>query len=508
MNGQGEAGQGASRTGRLTAKDSRATQHMTANLLKDERHFVLEQLTVDAAHTVMLAEQGILTPDQSHLLVAALRKGKELAAAGTFPLDPEGDSLLPQAINFYVAEAGSDAGGRLHTGRSRIDAIAAVNRLFARNQLMRVHRSLRSLMEVVLDLAGKHHGDIMPGWSHLQHAQPWVLGHYFLKTFSVLARHAERVRECYARTNRSALGGAALVGSGWALDRRRVADLLGHDGLVYNSMDAGLFTSDWVIEYNAVLAMLMNDIGRSASDLFIWHTWEFGLAELDDGFCSTSTLMPQKKNAGSAEYLRGCAGSAVGWFASAAAVSRSATTIDCDIHYSPDLLVHPAKTTWHCLELLSGIYSTTNFKTATMKDRAGVHWSTASGLADSIVKETGITFRDAHRTVATLVRNSLAEETRPSDVTGEHLNRAARETIGRSLDLETAWVKAQLDPERFVETRVTEGSVNPAEIEKQILMAQDALAENNGWAETQQGRIDHAGHELERSLDQIAAGKS
>ena len=491
--------------GRLKAKDPRAIDHMTALLLDKETSWVPEQIMVDTAHTIMIAEQGMITRAQARRLLDALEKGMRLAEAGAFPIDPRGDSLLPQAIDFYVAEAGPDAGGRLHTGRSRIDAIAAVNRLYARNSLLRVHASLTSLLDVLVRVAEEHRETIMPGWSHLQHAQPWVLGHYLLKTFDVFARHAERLEACYHRTNRSALGGAALVGSGWPLDRARVCELLGHEALVYNAMDAGLFTSDWLLEYNAVLSMLMNDVGRSASDLVVWHSWEFGLAELDDGFCSTSTLMPQKKNAGSAEFLRGCAGDAVGWYASAASISRSATTIDCDIHYSPDLLAKPANTTWHCLELLGGVYDTTTFKKDVMRRNAGIYWSTASGLADSIADRSGVSFRDAHRIVANLVRNCLAAGIKPHEVTSAHLDEAARTAIGRPLDVETDWVQMQLDPVAFLNTRATAGSASQSEIGKQLGMAQATLSRHGRWFAQEQTRLRDAQAKLQDGKAKIRA---
>ena len=491
--------------GRLKAKDPRAVDHMTALLLDKELSWVPEQIALDTAHAVMLAEQGILTCAQSRRLLDALEKGMKLAEAGQFPIDPRADSLLPQALEFYIAEAGPDAGGRLHTGRSRIDAIAAVSRLYARNRLLQVHVSLTGLLDVLLRLAEDHRETIMPGWSHLQHAQPWVLGHYLIKTFDVFARHAERLEACYHRTNRSALGGAALVGSGWPLNRDRVCELLGHESVVYNAMDAGLFTSDWMLEYNAVLSMLMNDVGRSASDLVVWHSWEFGLAELDDGFCSTSTLMPQKKNAGSAEFLRGCAGDAVGWYGSAASVSRSATTIDCDIHYSPDLLAKPANTTWHCLELLNGVYDTITFKTDVMRKNAGVYWSTASGLADSIAKHCGVTFRDAHHIVARLVRSGLAADVKPHEVTRAHVDKAARGAIGRELGLSTSWIQNELDPVNFLNTRVTAGSANAAEVRKQLDMAEETLSRHRQWLAREQTRIRDGKTKLEEAKAEVRA---
>jgi argininosuccinate lyase len=148
----------------------------------------------------------------------------------------------------------------------------------------------------VLSLAREHAETVMPGYTHLQHAQPWTFGHYLLRQASVFERDLERLAGAFGRTNRSGLGAAANAGTSWPLDRRRVAELLGHEGLVRNASDAGVFARDYIEEDVACLALLMSNLGRLATDLYVWHAWEFGFVEVADGLAGTSSIMPQKKN--------------------------------------------------------------------------------------------------------------------------------------------------------------------------------------------------------------------
>jgi argininosuccinate lyase len=493
---------------RLGAFDRRTIDHMLGPMLEKECQWLPEQLHIDTAHAVMLLEQGIVTTDQAHDLLVALGEARDLAAGGSFPIDPEFDNLLPQIERFIITRTGADTGGRLHTGRSRIDLTSAATRLFARNRLLRLSSSLLQFNEILLMRAQEHADTVMPGWTHLQHAQPWVLGHYLMRTFDVFDRNAERLEQAYARTNRSALGGAALAGSGWPLDRLRVADLLGHDGLVYNSMDAGSFTSDWILEFNSLHSMLMIDAGRLAGDIFIWHSWEFGLAEVADAFCGTSSLMPQKKNAAAAEYVRASAGHAIGWLPSAMGVARTAFSTDCDIPFSPDLLARPADITWHATELLAGILETLTFKDEVMKRRAGIYWSTCSWLADSLVAETGLPFRTTHHIVARLVKDCIEARVDPMDVTGQMLDAAAEETLGKPLGIDTTWVRDHLDAEKFVATRVTLGSVSPAEMKVQIESGWDSLAKRQTWYDAEVKRIEGAEQRLTDAVADIVGSST
>ncbi|MFG1955461.1 argininosuccinate lyase [Micromonospora sp. NPDC048830] len=493
--------------GRLRAPDRRIVEHLDAARLGKDVALgrVREHLQLDMAHTVMITEEGIITAAQGKAILEALRDGYRMG--DEFPIDPSYDTMVLQIERFLIGRVGEDTGGRMHTGRSRIDMSAAIERIAGRNCLLRVHDQFVELCQSVLGLAERHASTLMPGWTHLQHAQPWTLGHYLLRHLYVWDRHLTRLEAAYGRTNVSSLGGAALAGTSWPLNRRRVAELLGHDDIVRNSADAGEVTLDWIAEDLAVLSMLLVDIGRMASDLYLWHTWEFGLVELDDAFCGSSSIMPQKKNAKSMEYVRGCAGKAVGWLPSALGVARSASSVDVDpvMVGNTHTLDEAADITWRCLDMIAGVLMSLQVNEERMADVAGAHWSTASALADGIVRERDLPFRAAHRIVARLVRNCVEAGVAPVETTTEILDAAARDVGSPELGLPTGWIREQLDARKFIESRVTEGSPSPGEVARQVEELRNGLAEHQEWNSRRHDQLEAARLELERSIDRLTA---
>lgn len=492
--------------GRLSGADPRILEHLDGMRLRKDQSLgrVRQHLQIDMAHTVMLAEQGILTSEQAGAILAALREGYELGDA--FPIEAEFDTLALQIERWVIARAGEDVGGRMHIGRSRIDLSAAIERLAARDAMLRVHEGLLSLASTTLEIAKDHVNTIMPGWTHLQHAQPWTYGHYLARNVYAWDRHLSRVEAAFERTNMSSLGGAALAGTSWPLNRQRVADLLGHEGFLYNSMDAGETTLDWIGEDLAVLTLLMVDLGRVASDLYLWHSWEFGLAEVDDAFCGSSSIMPQKKNAKSLEWIRGWAGRAVGWFPSSVGVMRSASSTDVDpvmvghIHILDDA----ADIAWRTTDMTEGVLSTLQLNTARMAETADAHWSTASDLADSIVREADISFRESHRIVARLVRNAVGAGVGPKDVTSAMLDAAATDVGSAPLALGTEWIQDHLGAAGFIASRVTPGCANASEMAKQFADLDARLHGHAAWRSRKVDAIGHAQAALRAAVDSIA----
>ncbi len=488
-------------SGRLASTAQRVLDHMLTPRLARDRRALPEHLQIDMAHVAMLREQGILRSDEARAILGALEEGAALGDA--FPIDPRFDSLVLQVETFLTDRIGEDIGGRMHTGRSRIDHNAAVARLFVRNRLLVVHDGLAALSARLHHMAAQHVGTLMPGWTHLQHAQPWTLGHYLLRQFYLFERDMQRVEEAFARVNLSALGGAALCGTSWPLDRRRVAELLGHDDIVVNSHDAGEFTLDWVMETAAVLGIAMVDLGRMAGDLYLWHSWEFDLVEVDDGYCGSSSIMPQKKNAVALEHVRGFAGRALGWFPASAGIARSASSTDCDPAYTGHVLDEATDTTWRCLDLVVGVLESLTINTDEMRRRAGAFWSTASALADAIVRERDLSFRTAHHVVARLVRNAVRDGVTVEAVTGAMLDAAAQETLGRPLGLATPWVREQLDPARFLEALATEGSPSPREMAKQLADAEGRLTRHRAWRESRRQQIEQGRRLLAEAVRRV-----
>lgn len=459
-------------------------------------------MQVDMAHTLMLAECRILTLEQAATILSLLR---EIEALGQerFPTDPHYGSLLPQ-VERYMAEAvGDDIAGRMHTGRSRNDQSAAVNRLVARDALLDVLRALLHLQDVVLHLAERHVQTYMPGYTHLQHAQPTTLCHYLMRHYFTLERDQQRIEASFQRTNLSALGGAAMSGTSWRIDRNRVSELLGHERPVENAYDAGIFARDYPSENAAILSILVNDVGRIAGDLYLWSTWEFGFAEIDDSLAGTSSIMPQKKNPHAFERIRGIAGRSIGWLPGTLGMLRSVSSSDLDLLFGEDPMPDMARDTISVLELMRVSLETVTFREELMRSSAGANWSTATNLADEIVRATELSFRTIHQVVGRLVRLAIEEGLGPEDVTSDLLDRAAEQTVGRKLQLPDDLVQGALDPESAVNALVTPGSAHPTLVQQTIKTGRERQSQHLAWLEETRTRVNRALEALTREIDRL-----
>ena len=452
---------------------------------------------VDMAHTVMLAEQGILTDSQAQGILHGLREIADLDD-GEFPVDPQRGSVLLQVEHFLSERIGDDVAGRMHTGRSRNDQQEAANRVLVREGLLGVIDATLRLQDAVLDLALEHTDALMPGYTHLQHAQPTTLGHYVMRHYYPFERDQQRLEGAFARTNLNALGGAACVGTTWPVDRDRTAELLGHDGLVVHATDAGVFARDYPAENAAVLSILANDVGRLAGDLYVWSTWEFGMVEVEDGMANTSSIMPQKKNPEALERVRGLSGIAVGWLPAVLGALRSATSSDLELAFGPDPAQEMIASTIAVLELTRESLVTTTFNTDVMRDRAEVNWTTATNLADELVRSSGLSFRAAHQVVGRLVRTAVSEGVAPREVTSEMVVTAADE-VGVATAISQEKVDNALDPTAFLESLVTVGSANPAEVRRMVAEGRELQAAHRIWFDETNAGLTRA-HEKLRSL--------
>lgn len=452
-------------------------------------------LRVDLAHTVMLAEQKILTPEQAADILRAL---SDCRAAGpaSFDLDPKAGSFLLQMERYLTGRIGADTAGRMHTGRSRNDQSAAVNRLYVGDVLLSVCEAVAGLQDTVLAMAAAHVETCMPGFTHLQHAQPTTLGHYLMRHYHTLERDQQRLAAAFGRTNLSALGGSAMVGTTWPIDRERVSQLLGHDAVVINATDAGIFTRDYPAENAAVLSILVNNCARLAGDLYLWSTWEFGMVEIDDALAGTSSIMPQKKNPHSLERIRGLAGLSIGWLPSVLGTLRSSSSSDLDLHFSPDPIAGMGRDTLGAIELLRVSLETLTVSEEIMASRAGVYWTTASNLADTIVRECDLSFRMAHGVVGRLVRSCVHAGVGPEGVTAEMLDRAAEEALGRALGIADEVVRASMDPRAYIESLQSLGSARPAEVMRDIEVENGRQEEHGRWLAAKQEQRAGAEREL------------
>lgn len=468
-------------------------------LLHEKRHFQ-EFNTVDLAHTVMLSEQNIISKEAASTILSGLLKMKVLGPE-QFPIDPSKGSLLLQVEAFLFSQMSEDIGGQMHTGRSRIDQGTTVRRLFKRNRILDVLEQLNCFREALIKKAEKHSRTIMPGYTHMQQAQPWVFGHYLLSIVTRLSDDCVRLTESYARVNLNPLGAVGLSGTSWPLNRKRTTELLGFAGVLENSKlgREGFYAAEAV----GALSFIMSTMNDLATDFHIWSSTEFGFVESDDSYCGTSSIFPQKKNPSGLEAIKKSSGQSMTWLATTLGTFRSEGTGDQAMRGDLELVDDALETTEGMLDLFTGIIDTLIVHEDRMHDALDGSWCTASNLADVLVRETHLSFRQVHHVVARLVRICLKENISPKNVTVENLKRAARETIGDDIEFDEHTLKNALDPEVFVQTRVTIGSVAPTEVDRMLEVAKIQLSEHITWLAQERIRISEASSKLDTAIAAI-----
>ena len=421
----------------------------------DKRIFEAD-LLVDRAHLVMLREQGLISEDVCSKIIDALDGLRESDIG-------EGEDVH-EAIEAYVLSKVGPEGGRMHTGRSRNDEVATCIRIALRFQMLELMQEQISLIKTLVDLAAKHTTTIIPGFTHTQHAQPTTFAHHLLAHADAFMRDLERSEGTYSRVNKSPLGAAAFASTGFNIDRQRTCELLGFDGLVENSMDA-VSTRDFILEVLSDLSILMVNLSRLAEELILWSTSEFGYIELDNLFASTSSIMPQKKNPDTAELARAKAGSVIGSLISALVICKA-----LPLSYNRDLqevtphLWRGIDWTRGAVRIIDGCVSTLRLNRERLLESSGAGFSTATELADSLVRITGMPFRTAHKIVGTLA----SKTTRP-DL--EMLDNAALEVAGirpSEHGFDVSALEKALDPRSNVSMRAGTGGPSPSETERMV----------------------------------------
>lgn len=427
---------------------------------------VRAMIRCNLAHTVMLYEQRIITKREAAPILAALKKLNK--TAGKFAFDPVKGDLFFNVEAYVIEHAGADGGGKMHIGRSRIDLIAALMRLKVRKNLTRIIPLVMKLQETILKKATDTADAVMPAYTHLQPAQVATFGHYLLAFHDVLGRDLDRLLNAYKSTNQSPLGAAASVGTSWPLNRTRVADLLGFETVVENAKDAA-HNYDWLPEVLAATGILMSNVVRFATDLYIWCSYEFRLVELDGAFAASSSIMPQKKNPYSLEMIRARTGEISGAYAATLEILKGdtgGTAFDIKLT-GPKIADNAVNRTADMVSLITPIVKTLIINRERMLERAGDGFTTAVALADRLV-EHGLSFRTAHHIMGRLVRMASERNLTYRDIDAKILNEAAREITGKDANLSTAAIKKALDPREFVNARNGYGGTSPQRVREMI----------------------------------------
>lgn len=417
------------------------------------------------AHVRMLAKQGILTESDAQVILAALDEVLRELDAGTLPLKRELEDIHMN-VEAAVTERIGEVGGRMHTGRSRNDQIATDERLFLRDEIDGLRDRITAFQRALIELGQAHRTAIMPGFTHLQHAQPVLFAHHLLAYVEMLERDRERLADCRSRINRSPLGAGALAGSTLPLDREAVARDLGFDGILRNSMDA-VADRDYLIELLADLAILAMHLSRLAEDTILWCSQEFAFAEPDDAYSTGSSLMPQKKNPDVAELTRGKTGRVYGALMGLLTLTKGLPlTYNRDLQEDKEGVFDALDTVNAMLGTMTGMMATMSLDAERMRDAASDPALMATDLAEWLVLQ-GVPFRDAHHRVGRFVADCRRRGISLADATLEQMRESIPEAEEECRQL--------FSPERSVAARDLPGGTAPSQVQHQLANWQATL---------------------------------
>lgn len=450
--------------GRFEKETDKLVEAFTASIPFDKR-LVKQDISGSMAHCRMLAKCGIITEQESKSIIDGLKEILEEIHVGTlaFPIESED---IHMCIEKHLIEKIGIPGGKLHTARSRNDQVALDMHMFVKQEIHNALELVIELQQTIVVLSEKYIDVIMPGYTHLQRAQPVLFSHHLLAYFWMLQRDAQRLQDALKRVDNMPLGAGALAGTTFPIDRRVVADELGFEAIYDNSMDA-VSDRDFVAEFLFCASLIMIHLSRLSEDLILWNTSEFGFVELDDAYTTGSSIMPQKKNPDIAELVRGKSGRTIGNLVGMLTMLKGLPmTYNRDMQEDKELLFDTTDTLKTSLEVYSAMLGTIRPNRERMRKAVEGDMCTATDLADYLVRK-GLAFRDAHAIVGSLVQKCITAGKSLTQLTESELKEASA-----LLDKECIGV---LSADECIASRNTEGGTAILKVREQLMKAKQIL---------------------------------
>ena len=450
--------------GRFTKETDQLVYQFNASISFDKK-FYRQDMEGSIAHVKMLGKQGILTQQETKDLVAAIKEILQEVEEGTLEISHEYEDIH-SFVEAVLIERLGDTGKKLHTGRSRNDQVALDLRLYLRDEGQAVISMIRELIGVLAEKAGTYKKTIMPGYTHLQRAQPVTFGHHLLAYAMMLIRDAGRFQDALARMNVSPLGCCALAGTTYDTDREMTARELGFDGIMWNSLD-GVSDRDFCVEMASACSLLMTHLSRFSEEIILWSSWEFKFIELDDAYTTGSSIMPQKKNSDMAELVRGKTGRVNGNLMALLTMLKGLPlAYNKDMQEDKESIFDSIDTVKKCLEVFTPMIATMKVLPENMLTAAQKGFINATDLADYLVKK-GVPFRSAYKTVGRAVGKCVAENRVLEALSLEEFKAfdpLFEEDLYREISLETC-----------VEKRISAGGTSAESIDRQIALITEFL---------------------------------
>ena len=468
------------------------------------RHYYAPMLAANRAHVVMLLRCEIISEPNAKALLVALR---QVEAAGVDELTRGAgvEDLFFAIENRLIASAGASFGGNLQLARSRNDLGYALTRLALRPLLLQAKADLLQFRESLLKFAREHLRTLMPGYTHTQPAQPTTMAHYIAGVLAGLQRDFARLRAAYATNNQSPLGAAAMTGTAFPIDRHLSARLLGFDDILLSTYDS-IGASDNLTDVAGALSTLGVNLSRFTHDMLFWATQESGAIRIHDSFIQISSIMPQKRNPVVLEHLR-------------ARISRMlaqshAIVLQChnipfgDTQDIEDEICPPLfgslATASEILRLYDGVIDTLKVNESHLRARADSGFTTVTELADTLVRDGGLPFRQAHSIVSALVSFAVDSRLAPSQLTVDMLKQVAAEHAGLALEISAEAFKRALDPQAFVDARVLPGGASPSATADVLSAQKTSIYSDRRWLESARESLARADAELMDAVDALS----
>ena len=451
--------------GRFQESLNKTADDFNSSIRFDKRMYA-QDIRGSMAHAAMLGAQGIISQEDASVIIDALDGILSDLTSGKLPFD-EASEDIHMFVEAELTKRIGDVGKKLHTARSRNDQVALDIRLYLRDETNEIIALIKELMAAIVRRAKEYAAAIMPGYTHLQRAQPITFGHHLMAYAMMLQRDVTRMEDALRRMNYSPLGSCALAGTTYDTDRMAVAKALGFDGITLNSLD-GVSDRDFCVELLSAYAILMMHISRFSEEIILWASWEFKFVELSDAFSTGSSIMPQKKNPDMAELARGKTGRVYGDLMAMLTVLKGLPlAYNKDMQEDKEAIFDAIDTIKQCLAVFAPMIDTMTVLTANMRRAASNGFINATDCADYLVKK-GLPFRSAYKITGTIVAECIARHTTLEDL--------PLEAYKAHSDLFDSDLYPEISLETCVEKRISEGGTGAQSVQKQIEFIESFLA--------------------------------
>ncbi len=448
--------------GRFERKVTDSVRNFTQSVHTD-MEFLIEDIWASEVHTIMLMRKGIISKADARKIISSLETAKKDYENGKFILSTEFEDIHMNVEDYIIRNSGAEYGGKLHTARSRNDQVLTDTKLYLREKILETGGLVILLQETFLDIAGKNIKTIMPGYTHTQHAQPITPGFWATAYVSMLMRDLYRLENAYSNVNINPLGACAISGTSFPIDRELTSKLLGFDGIHEHALDV-VSSRDFIAESLSALSILMSNLSKLAEELILWSTYEFGILEISDEYTTGSSIMPQKKNPDVAELIRGRAS---GVYASLIQILTILKALPMgynrDLQEDKPLLWNSINTVQSSLILLEGMIKTMKFNEDRMSELVSGNFSTATELANFLVREKCVAFRYSHAIVGNTVKELIDAEKNFSNLDDVH-----RILKKSGMEISVNELREILDPLRIIESHRSLGGTSSTEVSRMI----------------------------------------